>query len=397
MLLDFWENKYTADTFANTIFFETFWNALKLNPFFGNISTLESARRYWSWIQLAAIPLLFGGGTPNLYWPNYEYDTKFLNFIEFPHGISYDYTPLKRLLSQSINFPIKTNPTKKNQPRLLLVSVDLKNCSSAVTFDSYYNVGKKCEICTGENIFKDNQELTKHLKDKHSINTDTDGHVWYSLYGGEKEQDQHIVFYNGINLEQVTAGSLIPQSIDHPTMIDVKSNKERIFWDGGLLSNTPIRELLHHHRKYWMDYYDLKKENDDDNNYDYLDSNNKTKKRVPDLEIYVVNLYPAIEKDDIIPSYKDQILDRSNDIRFHDRTVYDIKSARMVSDYIDLSYKLIDFALNIGKDDNKGILTKLKNEIFNREVDQSHHRMGGMRKYKDLLIGRFEVQRCKIY
>jgi hypothetical protein len=164
-------------------------------------------------------------------------------------------------------------------------------------------------------------------------------------------------------------------------------------WGGGLLSNTPIRELLHHHRKYWMDYYDLKKENDD-NNYDYLNSNNKIK-RVPDLEIYVVDLYPAIEKDNIIPSYKDQILDRSNDIRFHDRTVNDIKSARMVSDYIDLTYKLIDFALNIRKDDNKDILNKLKNEIFNREVDQSHHRMGGLRKYKDLLIGRFDVQDVK--
>ena len=60
-------------------------------------------------------------------------------------------------------------------------------------------------------------------------------------------------------------------------MIDLKSNKERVFWDGGLLSNTPIRELLHHHRRYWMDYYDLKKENDD-NNYDYLNSNNNIKK-----------------------------------------------------------------------------------------------------------------------
>ncbi len=106
-------------------------------------------------------------------------------------------------------------------------------------------------------------------------------------------------------------------------------------------------------------------------------------------------MYPAIEKDGIIPTYKDQILDRSNDIRFHDRTVYDIKSAKMVSDYIDLTYKLIDFALDVGKGNNKDILNKLKNEIFNREVEQSHHRMGGMRKYKDLLIGRFDIRDVK--
>ena len=107
-------------------------------------------------------------------------------------------------------------------------------------------------------------------------------------------------------------------------------------------------------------------------------------------------MYPAIEKDDIIPSYKDQILDRSNDIRFHDRTVYDIKSAKIVSDYIDLTYKLINFVLDVGKgNNNKDILNKLKNEIFNKEVEESHHRMGGMRKYKDLLIGRFDVEDVK--
>ena len=33
----------------------------------------------------------------------------------------------------------------------------------------------------------------------------------------------------------------------------VNSEEIRYFWDGGLLSNTPLRELLDAHQEYWRD------------------------------------------------------------------------------------------------------------------------------------------------
>ena len=54
----------------------------------------------------------------------------------------------------------------------------------------------------------------------------------------------------------------------------------------------------------------------------------------PDLEVYIVNLYPSIEKE--VPVDADAIQDREIDIKFHDRTKYDVKVAEITTDYIEL-------------------------------------------------------------
>ena len=55
-----------------------------------------------------------------------------------------------------------------------------------------------------------------------------------------------------------------------------KENKNgiRYFWDGGLLSNTPFRELLRAHEDYWTVV-------------------EQRKNTIPDLEVYIVNLHPS--------------------------------------------------------------------------------------------------------
>ena len=51
------------------------------------------------------------------------------------------------------------------------------------------------------------------------------------------------------------------------------SNKERrIFWDGGIKSNTPLRELIQAHTDYWRE---------------------KTDHGIPDLEVYIADLWPS--------------------------------------------------------------------------------------------------------
>ena len=52
-------------------------------------------------------------------------------------------------------------------------------------------------------------------------------------------------------------------------------NDEHIFWDGGFRSNTPLREVIQVHRDYWH------KEGIGDEN------------DVPDLEVYIVDLWPS--------------------------------------------------------------------------------------------------------
>lgn len=62
-----------------------------------------------------------------------------------------------------INYPIKTS-FEMDQPRLLLISVDAKDCSTPVTFDSYSSYASKCDACNKEG--NKNDSLVKHMKDK---------------------------------------------------------------------------------------------------------------------------------------------------------------------------------------------------------------------------------------
>ena len=420
MLESFW-NEFKAMTWADNPFFLAWWGGLR--TFLGNrhISFPETARRYWSWVQLAYTPGIFGGGTPHLYVPNLELiDMTFLNLFVVPHGFSYDYQPLKQFLRKKISFPIKTYPNN-GQPRLLLVSVDVKDCTTAVTFDSYASTASKCELCEEDGF--GNHELVSHLVNIHSVKNIGTDRIWYSVYG-RVEGNKHVVFYDGIGLEQLTAGCMIPQSVDHPSVFDYISNQDRTFWDGGLLSNIPLRELLQHHKDYWL-------------------NGNEQKKTVPDLEIYTINLFPAVEKDKQIPGHADLIRDRINDIRFHDRTVYDEKVALLVSDYVSFANVLIDLSKRLianAYDDNNisqvdlvkkllSIIKKKKNKkakasdkldeiletyvkeeeiidkerrsediisrILGEEVS-SFHRSGGRRNYRDLLKGTFTVTVTRI-
>jgi NTE family protein len=461
MLEDFWK-EMKSYTWVDNLLFSFWWNGLR--TLLGNtqVALPETARRYWSWAQLACTPLIFGGGTSNLYIPHLELtDTTFLNPFIFPHGLSYDYWPLKDFLANKIAFPIKTRP---GEPRLLVVSVDVKDCTTVVTFDSYASVGKKCDICYCNREFDNNNLLVSHMKEDHikklanehmfrnivNMERSNNDRLWYSLYGeGENNNNKHVVFYDGIGLEQLTAGCMIPQSIDHPSLFDYVSNENRTYWDGGLLSNTPLRELLQRHKDYWLSYSEEVEEEGGERqqkkgsgtqkyNYDEHDEQTKIEKTVPDLEVYIIDLFPAVELDKQIPSYGDIIQDRINDIRFHDRTVYDEKVALLVSDYVSLTNILMDLCkrllitnndegntpisqINLARqlldtEENgrrSASKSKLDNILINFIVEKennkernsenvisrilgqdasSYHRTGKNRKYSDLLTGTFNVE-----
>ncbi|MFL6470662.1 MAG: hypothetical protein ACJ71H_07405 [Nitrososphaeraceae archaeon] len=140
---------------------------------------------------------------------------------------------------------------EKGEPRLLLVCVDIMYATTAVMFDSY-----SCK--------------TKYLDGK-------------SIEQNSKQDYNYIMEYpDGISIEHVSASMLSHLKYKYPQfeVYSERENKniERYFWDGAYLSNTPLRELIQAHRDYWYE------------------ENNEEKKYVPYLEVYIVNLYPTVEK-----------------------------------------------------------------------------------------------------
>ena len=128
------------------------------------------------------------------------------------------------------------------------------------------------------------------------------------------------------------------------------------------MSNTPLRELIQSHRDYWKD---------------------TQKTLVPDLEIYIVDLWPS-DKSQSPPFDRNGIKDLQDTIQYSNKTSYDEKVAKIVTDYLTLSQKLIGLAKAKGAtlDDIKEILD---------EVATSNSRTGRQRQYKDLLEGRFKI------
>ena len=66
---------------------------------------------------------------------------------------------------------------------------------------------------------------------------------------------------------------------------------------------------------------------------------------VPHLEVNIVNIYPAVDQEQNTPPQDpDRIQDRELEIRFHDKTTYDVKVAEMITDYLILHGQMKNLA-----------------------------------------------------
>ena len=111
----------------------------------------------------------------------------------------------------------------------------------------------------------------------------------------------------------------------------------RKFCDGGILSNTPFRELLQAHRDYWKTVV------------------GEDKNEIPNLEVYIVNVLPSKQAE--VPTDLDGVRDRINDITLSDRNShYDEMVADLVTDYTDLIDKLKELQEAISKIKTEAIL-----------------------------------------
>jgi NTE family protein len=157
---------------------------------------------------------------------------------------------------------------------------------------------------------------------------------------------EHIVHYDkGITSDHVIANGSFPVNFDFakievesysPVSCDRSINPEntasrngtnynyaretRYLWDGGLMSNTPPMQLVLLHRHYWWKVRGLKD-------------------TVPRLGICVINLHP--KKQSEIPTDRDGVINRNNDITFSDRLYQEEAVLLLISDYVDLVRSLI--------------------------------------------------------
>ncbi len=161
----------------------------------------EAARRYYS------VKKFSKKGIENVYRPKYppKEDERFFDIEN--KWLVYDNDPLRKSVERFANFPIATC-FDKGEPRFLAVAVDVAE-GTTVTFDSYENKKGKRQ----------------------------------TVYGSHLRQRPITLEYNdGVDIKHVMASSTIPEVYAYEEI------GGRKFSDGGVLSYTPIRELIYAHQ-----------------------------------------------------------------------------------------------------------------------------------------------------
>jgi NTE family protein len=373
-LIDFWNYLSKESVVVDTNpWFKPWWDYL--HSIDKAIATGEAARRYYSAKEFAVsgVPHVFSPPTP-------AYDNRFFDFLTNT-WYRFSNEPLRKSLKRFAKFPIAST-FEENQPRLILVAVDVAD-GVPVTFDSYAK--------------EDGSRKTEY------------GRYVKQQQDGKEIGFEHVIRYNdGITVDQVMASGCYPVNFDY-TLLEVESyyddsannsfprrndnrgggrrsssnstgttssplpdrdfsvqyRKEiRHFWDGGMLTNTPLTQLVLLHRDYWYKIRGLKD-------------------KVPTLTVGVINVHPTTQTE--IPIDHDGVIDRKNDIAFSDRSHKDEEVLLLVSDYVDLVRDLIRLAKQAGAKDEA--ITDLLNQRT-----KYHGISWRPRLNKEIIEGRFDIE-----
>jgi hypothetical protein len=101
------------------------------------------------------------------------------------------------------------------------------------------------------------------------------------------------------------------------------------------------------------------------------------KSEVPLLRAFIINVHPI--KQEHLPTSYDGVLDRKNDLTYHDRTLFDERMALMITDYVNVINKLIKLA-----NDNK-IKKSLVDNIMQNQALSRNFMTGERFKYADMI------------
>lgn len=370
-LLDFWKYLSKESMLDTNPWFKPWWDYL--HSVDKAIATGEAARRYYSAKEFAV------AGVPNVFSPPIPVrDNRFFDFI-WNTWYRFSNEPLRKSLERFAKFPIATS-FEENQPRLILVAVDVAK-AAPVTFDSYAKedgsrkteYGRYLKQQDGkevgfESIIRYNDGITVDqvmASGCYPVNFD------YSLLEVERYYPHSVSDLHNSNNNSFPYGSSIgignSSSSSSPDRdFNGQYRKEvRRFWDGGILTNTPLTQLVVLHREYWYKIRGLKD-------------------KVPSLNICIINVHPTTQTQ--IPTDHDGVIDRKNDITFSDRSHKDEEVLLLLSDYIDLVRELIRIAKVSGTKDK--VITNLLNQRT-----QNHGMNLRPRLYKEIVEGRFDIKR----
>ena len=348
-LIEFWEYLSKESRIEANPYFEKFWEYW--HGISKTFATGEAARRYYSAKEFAlfGVPNVFSPLTPIL-------DSRFFDLPNIWYRFSNN--PLKRSLEKFAKFPIRTTH-ENNQPRLILVAVDVAS-GLPVTFDSYPKEDGSRKTEYGNYIKEQNRDVGFEFVMRYDDGI-TAEHV---IASGSLP-----VYFEYAKLE-VECCNFVPNSMQvglQKTTARSKTDyrKEvRYFWDGGLLANTPLSQLVLLHRRYW-----------------YLQRGLKDK--VPALGVCVINVHPTRQEE--ISEDHDGVLNRNNDIAFSDRSHKEEEILLLLSDYIDLIRELIKLAKE------KGAKDEVINNLMNQQTPY-HGQLLKPRRYKEIVEGRFDIE-----
>jgi NTE family protein len=355
-LIEFWKYLSTESSVEKIPYFMHYWDFWhRLDR---RIASGECARRYIGTKEFIL------KGVPNVFVPKAPLlDSRF--FDPLNTWYIYDNSPLKESLEKFAKFPISTS-FENDEPRLLLVAVDVQE-ATPVVFDSY-----------------EKEDGTRKSEYGRYGRMKSDG----SAKNQDDEGFEHIIRYeDGIKSDFVLASCTIPVNYDY-TRLNVEtrtlavegqgddtamedsnrptsywnnnSTSLRSFWDGGLLANTPLSQTYIAHIDYWRRVRKL-----EDN--------------IPSLRFSIINLHPA--KQEYLPTDYDGVVDRKNDIIYHDRTEFDQNIAALMSDFVTLANSLIKLA------EEKGASKEELQKILNEKTKGVFFSIGKQGRYDDLVRG----------
>ena len=84
------------------------------------------------------------------------------------------------------------------------------------------------------------------------------------------------------------------------------------------------------------------------------------KSNPPLLRACIVNVHPI--RQDTLPSNYDALVDRKNDLTYHDRTLFDERMVTMLTDYLDIIERLVKLA------QANGVAKASLDEIFKEQA-----------------------------
>jgi predicted acylesterase/phospholipase RssA len=324
---------------------------MKRNP---TAASEEAARRYYS-----VKKLLLNQAQNNMYYLlEYIKDDRFFDTLQLhtqnPSScfnndwLLHSNKPLRESIEKYARFPILTD-FKNKQPRLLVCSVDVAE-GVTVTFDSYPKAdgSRKSE---------------------------------YGNYNNESGYENVIDYSDGVTIDHIMASGALPEFYNHAEVSIHTSDKQkthlRYFWDGGLLSSTPVRELLYAHQEYWKGVENINE--------------------IPELDVYIVNVHPS--KIDIgrIPTDHNGVKDRQNDITYSDRNSrYDENMTRLIGDYASFVTEMKDLLeeaiCKVNDENDKDVLKRKLNDILVTKTSNKGRKYEA-RNYEDLIRGRFKLNK----